>query len=68
MRPSLVILDDASEEPTVRQSRSRLLAAAERRGVRTETVTSEADGDLARYAALLATGQFAATYLEVGLG
>jgi hypothetical protein len=68
MRPSLVILDDASEESTVRQSRSRLLAAAERRGVRTETVTSEADGDLARYAALLATGQFAATYLEVGLG
>ena len=68
MRPSLVILDDASEEPTVRQSRSRLLAAAERRGVRSETVTSEADGDLARYAALLATGQFAATYLEVGLG
>ena len=68
MRPSLVVLDDASEESTVRQSRSRLLAAAERRGVRTETVTSEADGDLARYAALLATGQFAATYLEVGLG
>ena len=67
-RPSLVILDDASEDPAVRQSRSRLLAAAERRGVRTETVTSMADGDLARYAALLATGQFAATYLEVGLG
>jgi hypothetical protein len=36
--------------------------------VRTETVTSMADGDLARYAALLATGQFAATYLEIGLG
>ena len=68
MRPSLVVLDDASEESTVRQSRSRLLAAAERHGVRTETVASEADGDLARYAALLATGQFAATYLEVGLG
>jgi hypothetical protein len=68
MRPSLVILDDGSEEPTVRSSRSRLLAAAERRGVRVETVSSEADGDLARYAALLATGQFAATYLEVGLG
>ena len=68
MRPSLVILDDGSEEPTVRSSRSRLLAAAERRGVRVDTVSSEADGDLARYAALLATGQFAATYLEVGLG
>ena len=39
MRPSLVILDDGSEEPTVRSSRSRLLAAAERRGVRVETVS-----------------------------
>lgn len=68
MRPSLVILDDGSEDAAVRLSRSRLAAAAERHGVRLETVTSEAEGDLARYAALLATGQFAATYLDVGLG
>jgi hypothetical protein len=31
-------------------------------------VTTEADGDVARYAALLATGTFAATYLRLGLG
>jgi hypothetical protein len=67
-RPSLVILDDGSEDSAVRESRSRLAAAAERHGIRLETVTSEADGELARYAALLVTGQFAATYLDVGLG
>ncbi len=67
-RPSLVILDDGSEDAAVRQSRSRIAAAAEGRGVRVEVVTSEADGELARYASLLATGRFAATYLEVGLG
>ncbi|MEP6816888.1 MAG: SIS domain-containing protein [Marmoricola sp.] len=68
MRPSLVILDDGSEDAAVRESRSRLAAAAERHGVRLEAVTSEADGELARYASLLATGQFTATYLDVGLG
>jgi hypothetical protein len=34
--------------------------------VRIERVTSEADGDVARYAALLATGTFAACYLKLG--
>jgi hypothetical protein len=33
-----------------------------------ETVASEAATDLARYAALLATGTYAAAYLGVGLG
>jgi hypothetical protein len=32
-----------------------------------ETVTTEADGDVARYASLLATGTFAARYLEIGI-
>jgi len=68
LRPSLVILDDGSEDAAVRLSRTRLAAAAERHGVRLETLNSDAEGDLARYASLLATGQFAATYLEVGLG
>ncbi len=67
MRPSLVVLDDGSREPDVQQSRRELVDAADSRGVRVEVVTSEADGDLARYAALLATGQFAASYLDVGL-
>ena len=67
-RPSLVILDDGSDDAAVRQSRTRLLAAAEHHGVRVDTLTSEAEGDLARYASLLVTGQFTATYLDVGLG
>ena len=39
-----------------------------RTGVRVETVASEAATDVARYAALLATGTYAAAYLRVGLG
>ena len=67
-RPSLVILDDGSPDPVVAETRGRLQAQADATGVRVETVTSEADGDVARYAALLATGTFAARYLELGLG
>ena len=66
-RPSLVILDDGSPDPVVVETRSRLTARAEEHGVRIETVTTEADGDVARYAALLATGTFAARYLRLGL-
>jgi hypothetical protein len=66
-RPSLVILDDGSPDPMVGETRARLTEMADSRGVRIETVTSEADGDVARYASLLATGMFAARYLRVGL-
>ncbi|HEX2894146.1 MAG TPA: SIS domain-containing protein [Marmoricola sp.] len=65
-RPSLVILDDGSLDPVVVETRSRLVEQAEARSVRVETVTSEADGAVARYAALLETGTFAAAYLRVG--
>lgn len=66
-RPSLVILDDGSPDPVVAETRGRLQAQADATGVRVETVTSDADGDVARYASLLATGNFAARYLEIGL-
>lgn len=66
LRPSLVVLDDGSDDAAVREQRSRLLAAAERRGVRVDTVRGEADDELARYAALVATGRYAAAYLGVG--
>jgi len=66
-RPSLVILDDGSPDPVVAETRSRLQAQADATGVRVETVGTEADGDVARYASLLATGNFAARYLEIGL-
>lgn len=67
-RPVLVLLDDGTEDPSVREQRARLEAEAEDRRVRVETVASEAGTDMARYAALLATGTYAAAYLAVGLG
>src|SRR5215212_5029914 len=54
-RPSLVILDDGSPDPVVAETRSRLTEQADEHGVRIETVTTGADGDVARYASLLAT-------------
>ncbi|MET3963011.1 hypothetical protein ABIE44_002945 [Marmoricola sp. OAE513] len=67
LRPSLVVLDDGSEDPMVTETRDRLRAQADANGVRIERVTTEADGEVARYASLLATGTFAARYLELGL-
>ena len=66
-RPILVILDDGSADASVREQRGRLVAAARERDVRVETVATDAANEVARYAALLATGTFAATYLGVGL-
>lgn len=65
--PALVVLDDGSEEATIRESRGRLVVAAQDRGVRVETIASEAPNDVARYAALLSTGRYAAAYLGIGL-
>lgn len=67
LRPVLVILDDGADDPVVREHRGRLQAAAAERGVRVETVTAEAPGDVARYAELLLTGTYAAEYLRLGL-
>lgn len=67
LRPALVILDDGSEAPWVREQRGRLTFAAQQRAVRVETVASEEGSELARYASLLATGTYAAAYLGVGL-
>lgn len=67
LRPSLVILDDGSLDPVVGQTRERLEAQAESNGVRIERVSTAVDGEVARYAALMATGTFASRYLEIGL-
>ncbi len=67
-RPVLVILDDGSADASVREQRGRLTHAARDRDLRVETVATEAANELARYAALLATGTYAAAYLAVGLG
>ena len=66
-RPALVLLDDGTGDPTVAETRDRLEHTAREHGVRVETISSEADGDVARYAALLSTGTYAAAYLQLGL-
>ena len=66
-RPMLLVLDDESEEPAVREQRGRLLAAASSRGVRVETVRADAPSEVARYASLMLSGTYAAEYLRVGL-
>ncbi len=67
-RPALVVLDDGSQEPLVRATRAQLLATAERHGVRSHVVACQEGPEMARYAALLAEGTYAATYLALGLG
>jgi hypothetical protein len=65
-RPTLVLLDDGALDPDAVETRDRLTEAAQHRGVRVETISSEAESDVARYAALLSTGTYAAAYLQVG--
>jgi hypothetical protein len=67
-RPVLLVLDDGSEEPAIRARRSRLLAEAEARDVRSRVIFWNEGPDVARYAALLSSGQYAAVYLALGLG
>src|SRR3954454_17462136 len=67
LRPMLLLLDDATDEAVVREQRGRLRAAAEQRGVRTESVTAEAPTEVSRYASLMLSGTYAAEYLRVGL-
>lgn len=67
-RPMLIVLDDGSEETSIKLTRSRLLAEAEENGVRSRVITRDEGGAVSRYAALLSTGQYAAVYLALGLG
>lgn len=67
-RPVLVILDDGSDDPIVREQRGRLVRAAQEHEVRVEIVEAQPGEELARYASLVATGMYAMAYLSVGLG
>jgi len=67
LRPMLLVLDDGTEEALVREDRGRLLAAAEARGVRVETLTADEPTEIARYASLFLSGSYAAEYLRLGL-
>lgn len=68
LRPSLVVLDDGVSDTVVDETRQQLVDTAREHGVRVETVTTSAENDVARYASLLATGNYASAYLRVGLG
>jgi hypothetical protein len=67
-RPALVVLDDGSDEPSIREQRGRLAAEAQKHGVRVETLSSAAASEIACYASLLNQGRYAAAYLGIGLG
>ncbi len=67
LRPALVILDDVSSDEAIRETRQQLEEAARAQGVRVETISSQAEGDVARYAAMLSTGMYAAAYIQIGL-
>lgn len=66
LSPVLLVLDDATEEPVVREQRERLETEAAAHGVRLETMRSEASSEVARYASLHLSGLYAAAYLQVG--
>lgn len=66
-RPLLLLLDDGADEPVLREQRGRLRVAAAERGIRVETLTTDAADELARYASLMLTGSYAAEYLHLGL-
>jgi hypothetical protein len=67
LRPMLLVLDDGNEDAIVREERGRLRAAASSRGVRVETLTTDAPTEIARYASLLLSGRYAAEYLGLGI-
>lgn len=67
LRPMLLILDDGADDPVIREQRGRLEAAAHANGVRVEIASTDALGDVARYASLLLSGTYASEYLRLGL-
>ena len=65
-RPGLLILDDGTQEASVREARGRLSTVAAAHDVRTQTIEATEGSEMTRYAALLATGTYAALYLGIG--
>lgn len=68
LRPGLVILDDGIDDPGVSETRRKLEETAEQHDVRVYVVTQANGTDVARYAALMQHGRYAAAYFGIGLG
>ncbi len=66
-RPGLLVLDDGADEATIRELRGRLTTVANAHDVRSQTIAAAEGPEMGRYAALLNTGTYAATYLGLGL-
>ncbi len=68
LRPALVVLDDdTTSDPLASGQAARLRELADRHGVRVETIRAPTSGEVARYAALVLSGTYAAEYLAHGL-
>lgn len=67
LRPVLIILDDHHDDALARENAGRLRAEADARGIRVETVATEAGTEVGRYASLVLSGNYAAEYLGLGL-
>lgn len=66
-RPSVVVVDDGFDDPSVVAARRRLVDAAERADVAVEPLSRTRGSELARYAGALGMGTYVACYLGVGL-
>lgn len=67
LRSVLLILDDGADDPVASEQRGQLVSIAENRGVRVETLSCESGSEVARYASLILSGNYAAAYLQLGL-
>lgn len=67
LRPLLLVLEDGMDDPVVLERTDTLRAAADARGVRVETLTTDTDEEVARYASFVLIGTYAAEYLRIGL-
>jgi len=67
MRSGLLVLDDGTEEASIRADRGHLTAVAAAHNVHTQTIDAMEGPEMARYASLLTTGSYAAAYLGIGL-
>jgi Bacterial phospho-glucose isomerase C-terminal SIS domain len=68
LRPGLLMLDDGTEEATIRENRGRLTTTADSHDIRCHTIEGGEGPEMARYAALLTLGTYTAVYLGIGLG
>ncbi|QLQ16423.1 MAG: hypothetical protein HZY73_13035 [Micropruina sp.] len=68
LRPGLLLIDDGMDDEASGEARQRLTAAAEAADIRISRLTHTRGSAVERYVTVLLQGQFAAAYLQIGLG